>query len=55
MWKRSDQFRSPPPPKVGSGQMRREVDEVIVFNGNLTVQQKAIVEFMRDGPRSTGW
>ncbi|MFM7149082.1 MAG: vanadium-dependent haloperoxidase, partial [Gemmataceae bacterium] len=26
----------------------------IAFNANLTPEQKAIVEFMRDGPRSTG-
>jgi len=52
--KRSDQFRPPPPPKVGSEQLRKEVDEVLAFNANLTPEQKAIVEFMRDGPRSTG-
>jgi hypothetical protein len=51
---RSDQFRPPPPPKVSSEQLRREVDEVIKFNASLTPEQKAIVEFMRDGPRSTG-
>lgn len=52
--KSSDQFRPGPPPKVGSEQLRKEVDEVLNFNGNLTLEQKAIVEFMRDGPRSTG-
>ena len=51
---RSDQFRPPPPPKVGSEQLRKEIDEVIAMNANLTVEQKATVEFMRDGPRSTG-
>jgi hypothetical protein len=51
---RSDQFRPPPPPKVGSEQLKREVDEVIAFNAGLTPEQKAVVEFMRDGPRSTG-
>src|SRR5687768_2654783 len=51
---RSDQFRPPPPPKVGSEQLAKEVDEVVRFNGSLTAEQKAIVEFMRDGPRSTG-
>src|SRR5436190_920336 len=51
---RSDQFRPPPPPKVGSEQLRKEVDEVVMYNATLTLQQKAIVEFMRDGPRSTG-
>jgi hypothetical protein len=52
--KRADQFRPGPPPKVGSDQLRKEVDEVLAFNGSLTTEQKAIVEFMRDGPRSTG-
>jgi hypothetical protein len=51
---RSDLFRPPPPPKVGSEQLKREVDECIAVNANLTVEQKAIVEFMRDGPKSTG-
>ncbi len=51
---RSDQFRPPPPPKMGSEQLRREVDEVLAFNATLTPEQKGIVEFMRDGPRSTG-
>lgn len=50
----SDQFRPGPFPKVGSEQLKKEVDECIQFNGHLSVEQKAIVEFMRDGPRSTG-
>ena len=49
----SDQFRPGPPPLVGSEQLKKEVDECIEFNANLTPEQKAIVEFMRDGPRST--
>lgn len=51
---RPDQFRPPPPPKFGSDQLKQEVDECIHFNATLTPEQKAIVEFMRDGPRSTG-
>jgi hypothetical protein len=51
---RSDQFRPPAPPKVDSEQLRKETDENIAFNANLTPEQKATVEFMRDGPRSTG-
>ena len=51
---RSDQFRPGPPPLVGSPELQQEVDECIAFNANLTPEQKAIVEFMRDGPRSTG-
>jgi hypothetical protein len=49
-----DQFRSPPPPLYGSEELRREVEECIRVNADLTLEQKAIVEFMRDGPRSTG-
>jgi hypothetical protein len=52
---RSDQFRSKKgPPRANSEQMRMEIAEVLSYNGNLTPTQKAIVEFMRDGPRSTG-
>jgi PAP2 superfamily len=51
---RSNQFRPGPPPKVGSEQLKKEVDECIAVNINLTVEQKAVVEFMRDGPKSTG-
>ncbi|QEG22843.1 vanadium-dependent haloperoxidase [Mariniblastus fucicola] len=50
----ADQFRPGPPPLVGSDQLKQEVDECIKFNASLTPEQKAIVEFMRDGPRSTG-
>lgn len=51
---RGDQFRPGPPPKCGSDQIRQEVEEVLRYNASLTPEQKAIVEFMRDGPRSTG-
>lgn len=51
---RSDQFRPPGPPKVGSPELKREVDQVLAYNRSLSPVQKAIVEFMRDGPRSTG-
>ena len=52
--KRSDMFRPGPPPKIGSEQLRKEADEVLSLNAGLTLEQKATVEFMRDGPRSTG-
>ncbi len=52
--KSGDQFRPGPPPLVGTEQLKKEVDEVIEMNATLTVEQKALVEFMRDGPRSTG-
>jgi len=47
-----DQFRPGPPPKIGSEQLEREVKEVIEMQANLTDYQKALVEFMRDGPQS---
>ena len=51
---RGDQMRPPPPPAYGSEQLAQEVEETIRVNAGLTLEQKAIVEFMRDGPRSTG-
>lgn len=51
---RANQFRPAPPPKVGSDELRKEVEEIVYYNANLSLKQKAIVEFMRDGPRSTG-
>lgn len=50
----ADQFRPGPPPLVGTDQLLAEVDEVIAMNASLDPDQKALVEFMRDGPRSTG-
>lgn len=50
--KSGDQFRPGPPPMVGSEQLEREVQEVIEMQANLTDEQKALVEFMRDGPQS---
>lgn len=50
--KSSDQFRPGPPPAIGSEQLVKEVDEVIEMQANLTPEQKALVEFMRDGPLS---
>jgi hypothetical protein len=46
------QFRPGPPPQVGSKQLELEVKEVIDLQANLTNEQKALVEFMRDGPKS---
>ncbi len=48
----ADQFRPGPPPVIGSEQLEREVKEVIDLQANLTDEQKALVEFMRDGPQS---
>jgi hypothetical protein len=50
--KSGDQFRPGPPPMVGSEQLEKEVQEVIELQANLTDEQKALVEFMRDGPQS---
>ncbi len=50
--KSGDQFRPGPPPMIGSEQLKKEVQEVIEMQGNLTDYQKALVEFMRDGPQS---
>ncbi len=50
--KSGDQFRPGPPPMIGSEQLEREVKEVIEIQANLTDEQKALVEFMRDGPQS---
>jgi hypothetical protein len=47
---RCDQFRPPAFPKVGSDELKRQVDECIAFNGSLSLEQKSVVEFMRDGP-----
>ncbi len=46
------QFRSPPPPAIGSEQLAKEVKEVVDMQASITNEQKALVEFMRDGPKS---
>ena len=48
----ADQFRPGPPPMIGSKQLEKEVKEVIDLQAKLTDEQKALVEFMRDGPLS---
>ncbi|MEX1024991.1 MAG: vanadium-dependent haloperoxidase [Planctomycetota bacterium] len=50
----ADRFRPGPPPLVGSERLRREVEQCLAVNAGLTPKEKALVEFMRDGPRSTG-
>jgi len=45
-------FRPPPPPSLDSDTLKAEVAEVVRYHENLTNEQKALVEFMRDGPRS---
>lgn len=48
----ANQFRPKPPPEIGSEQLQKEVLEVIEMQAKLTDEEKALVEFMRDGPRS---
>ncbi len=48
----ASQFRSPPPPALESAQLKEEVREVVELQTKLTDEQRALVEFMRDGPKS---
>jgi hypothetical protein len=48
----ANQFRPGPPPAIGSAELADQVKEVIDMQANLSNEQKALVEFMRDGPRS---
>lgn len=52
----SAQFRPEPPPTTKSDNARllKETQQVLDYNKGLSNEQKAIVEFMRDGPKSTG-
>jgi hypothetical protein len=52
----SDQFRPEPPPFTTTDEewLKRETAQVLAYNAGLTNEEKAVVEFMRDGPRSTG-
>lgn len=52
----SAQFRPEPPPTIALTPewIKKEADQVLAYNQNLTNEEKAVVEFMRDGPRSTG-
>jgi len=48
----ANEFRPVPPPAIGSEKLNNEIREVIGMQANLTNEQKALVEFMRDGPKS---
>jgi hypothetical protein len=48
----SSQFRPGPPPAIGSPQLINEIKEVVSLQAGLTDEQRALVEFMRDGPSS---
>lgn len=45
-------FRSPPPPALGSDLLKKEVEEVMLLQREMSPEEKSIVEFMRDGPAS---
>lgn len=48
----TSEFRSPPPPEIGSVELYNQLKEVINLQANLSLEEKALVEFMRDGPKS---
>jgi hypothetical protein len=48
----ANQFRPVPPPAIGSPELIREIKEVVNLQANLSDKQRALVEFMRDGPKS---
>lgn len=50
------QFRAAPPPttRTDDALLRAQTDAVLAKGAALTPEEKAVVEFMRDGPRSTG-
>ncbi|MEO5681259.1 MAG: vanadium-dependent haloperoxidase [Chitinophagaceae bacterium] len=48
----ASQFRPVPPPAIGSYELNRQIEEVVSMQAHLTNQQKALIEFMRDGPKS---
>jgi hypothetical protein len=48
----ADMFRPGPPPAFGTEELERQLEEVVTMQANLTDEQKALVEFMRDGPKS---
>ena len=48
----ANQFRPIPPPAIGSQKLISEIKQVVEMQANLTNEQKALVEFMRDGPKS---
>lgn len=48
----ASQFRPIPPPAIGSTQLDKEIEEVVALQAGLNDEQRALVEFMRDGPQS---
>lgn len=50
--KSASEFRPDPPPAIDSEQLRAEVLQVIEYQSKLSDEERALVEFMRDGPSS---
>jgi hypothetical protein len=48
----ANEFRPVPPPALGSEKLNNEIKQVVEMQANLSNEQKALVEFMRDGPKS---
>lgn len=48
----ASQFRPVPPPAIGSAQLNTEIKQVVEMQASLTNEQKALIELMRDGPKS---
>jgi uncharacterized protein DUF6851/vanadium-dependent haloperoxidase-like protein len=48
----ASQFRPIPPPAIGSPQLIGEIKEVVQMQAALSNEQKALIELMRDGPKS---
>ena len=48
----ASEFRPVAPPALTSQQLKDDVTAVVNYQSSLTNEQKALVEFMRDGPRS---
>lgn len=48
----ASQFRPPPPPSLQSDSLRLELLEVIELQAKMDDADRALVEFMRDGPKS---
>ena len=48
----ANEFRPAPPPALGSKKLNNEIKQVVEMQANLTNEQKTLVEFMRDGPKS---
>ena len=46
------QFRPGPPPAIGSKKLEADVKQVVQMQANLSDEERALVEFMRDGPKS---